>query len=95
VALCAAGGRPRPQVNQRQPDLPLELTPDFAFPSSPLLVEIDSARWHLTRTRWEDDHERDRVTIFAGYRTLRLTDRQLDRDGNSVLAAARAALGIA
>ena len=60
---------------------------DFLFPDAGLIVEIDSWRYHKTRHAFENDRARDVITARAGYRTLRFTDRQLEREPRAVAEA--------
>jgi very-short-patch-repair endonuclease len=87
LALCAAHGLERPQTNVRVCDLEV----DFLFAAQRLVVEADSWRFHRTRQAFERDRQRDAILACAGYRTLRVTDRQLTRRPSEVLAAIAAA----
>jgi very-short-patch-repair endonuclease len=60
---------------------------DFLFPDAGLIVEIDSWRYHKTRHAFENDRARDVITTRAGYRTLRFTDRRLEREPRAVAEA--------
>jgi very-short-patch-repair endonuclease len=80
--LCCDHGLPRPRVNQRVAGKEV----DFLFADQRLVVETDSWRYHKTRRAFEDDRARDAITARAGYRTLRITDRQLTRDAAAIAA---------
>jgi very-short-patch-repair endonuclease len=81
--LCRDHGLPEPRVNQRIAGKEV----DFLFPDYRLIVETDSWRYHKTRRSFEDDRARDVLTLQAGYRTLRFTDRRLEREPRAVAAA--------
>jgi very-short-patch-repair endonuclease len=88
LALCERHGLPRPLVNQPL----LGMTVDFVFAAERVAVETDSWRWHRGRAAFERDRERDAVLAAAGYRTLRFTDRQIERAPGTVVAALMTAL---
>jgi hypothetical protein len=71
----------------------LEEQHDFVFPDHRLVVEIDSWTYHRSRRAFETDRYRDQTLLVAGYRTLRITDTQLELDPHGVGATVRAALG--
>ena len=48
------------------------------FVAERVVVEIDSWAWHRNRRAFEDDRHRDAALLRAGYRTLRVTDTQLE-----------------
>jgi uncharacterized protein DUF559/putative AbiEi antitoxin of type IV toxin-antitoxin system len=89
LALCDAHGLPRPLVNH---ELLTGQTVDFVFPDHRLAVETDSWRWHRGRQAFERDRERDARLAAAGYRTLRFTDRQIERAPGTVVRALAAAM---
>jgi very-short-patch-repair endonuclease len=88
LALCEDHGFPRPQINQRIGIL----TVDFVFTAERVAVETDSWAWHRGRQAFERDRERDATLAAAGYRTLRFTDRQIERAPGTVVRALAAAL---
>jgi len=63
---------------------------DFAWPTVKLIVELDSWEAHSGRRPFESDRLRDRKLLLAGWRTLRVTARMLDRDLERDLRAALA-----
>jgi very-short-patch-repair endonuclease len=87
-ALCRQHALPEPRVNQTIAGKEV----DFLFPAQRLIVETDSWRYHKTRHAFENDRARDVVTSLAGYRTLRFTDRRLERQPQTVAAAIAAIL---
>jgi very-short-patch-repair endonuclease len=86
--LCRAHGLPAPRVNNSVVGKEV----DFLFAEQRLIVETDSWRYHKTRHAFENDRARDVLTTSAGYRTLRFTDRQLERHPKTVAAAMAAVL---
>jgi very-short-patch-repair endonuclease len=50
---------------------------DFAWPDAGLIVETDGGAAHRTDEAFEADRLRDRATLRAGYRTIRLTKTAL------------------
>jgi len=83
LALCAAHALERPQTNVRVCGLEV----DFLFAAQRLVVEADGWQFHRTRAAFERDRERDAILAHAGYRTLRVTHRQLTRRPSEVVAA--------
>jgi len=81
--LCRTHGLPKPSINEQVAGKHV----DFLFPAQRLIVETDSWRYHKTRQAFENDRARDVLTSRAGYRTLRFTDRQLERRPHEVVAS--------
>jgi Transcriptional regulator, AbiEi antitoxin/Protein of unknown function (DUF559)/AbiEi antitoxin C-terminal domain len=88
LALCRRHGLPPPVVNGEVCGLEV----DFLFAEQRLIVELDSWRYHKTRHAFDADRARDALHLRRGYRTLRVTDRQLERDQHAVVATLRALL---
>jgi hypothetical protein len=86
VAFLDRFGLPRPRLNAhvRVRDRYYEI--DCFWPQVPLALELDGFEAHGTRPAFEKDRERDRVLQVAGYRTTRVTWRQL-RDEPEAIAA--------
>src|SRR4051812_41063635 len=91
LALCATHGLPSPAVNRVVAGLEV----DFVFAPLRLVVETDGWRFHGTRAAFERDRARDATLTRAGYRTLRLTHRQLVTEPSGVAATVAAALAAA
>jgi very-short-patch-repair endonuclease len=87
LALCRTHGIEQPQVNETVAGLEV----DFLFAAQRLVVEADGWQFHRTRAAFERDRQRDAVLAHAGYRTLRVTHRQLTRRPSEVVAAIGAA----
>lgn len=86
VAFLYAHGLPRPQINA-----PLHLRERFfeidaLWRPQRLAAELDSREVHDTDDAFESDRERDRILLAEGWRTTRITWRQL-RDTPSEVAA--------
>ncbi len=82
-------GISRPRFNPHLSIAGRQFRPDCLWPEDKLLVELDGAAVHRTRKAFEKDRERDRVLLTAGYRTMRVTWRQLDREPDSLIADLR------
>ncbi len=53
---------------------------DALWPEAKLIAELDSWEHHGHRAAFERDRARDPKLLIAGYRTLRVTHRRLDRE---------------
>lgn len=53
------------------------IEPDALWPAHKLIVELDGRQTHGTPSAFEADRLRDRRLAAAGYRTIRITSRQL------------------
>jgi very-short-patch-repair endonuclease len=67
---------------------------DCAWPDHRLIVELDGRPAHLRRRNFDSDRARDRALLVAGWRTVRVTWRHLERDGDALEADLWALLGI-
>jgi very-short-patch-repair endonuclease len=88
LALCRRNGLPQPRVNHHVEGRER----DFVFPDQRLVIEIDSFAHHRSRRAFEDDRYRDASLLRAGYRTLRVTDTQLEHAPHDVVATLRGVL---
>jgi very-short-patch-repair endonuclease len=79
---------PAPQANAKV----LGMEVDLLWAEQKLIVEFDSVAYHLDRTAFERDRERDQKLTAAGYRVIRVTARQLDRSPMAVIAVIAMAL---
>jgi very-short-patch-repair endonuclease len=68
---------------------------DALWPSAKLIVELDSWEHHGHRAAFERDRARDLKLMIAGYRTIRVTHRRLDREAEQLAAEIRQLLGAA
>ncbi len=78
--LCRCAGVPRPLVNEALLVDGTETTVDFHWPEHGVVVEADSRRWHSSRSAFEEDRLRDQRLTVAGYRVIRFTWRQIQRE---------------
>jgi predicted transcriptional regulator of viral defense system/very-short-patch-repair endonuclease len=65
---------------------------DCLWRSARLAVELDSRAWHGTSSAFETDRARDRTLIGAGWRTARITWRQLHLEPDALERDLRLAL---
>lgn len=86
VAFVDAHGLPRPLFNATLPMRGRLLKPDCMWPEQRLLVELDGRATHGTERAFEDDRQRDRILLAEGWRSTRVTWRQL-RDEPAAIAA--------
>lgn len=62
---------------------------DALWPNAKLIVELDSWEYHGHRAAFERDRARDPQLLIAGYRTIRITHRRLDREATQLAAEIR------
>jgi hypothetical protein len=62
---------------------------DVLWPAAKLVVELDSWEYHGHRAAFERDRARDPKLLIAGYRTIRVTHRRLDREAAQLAAEIR------
>jgi very-short-patch-repair endonuclease len=89
LALCRAHALPDPAVNVTVAGLEV----DFLFRTACLAVETDGWQFHRTRSAFERDRGRDATLARAGYRVLRFTHRQIEREPATIAATLAAAIG--
>jgi very-short-patch-repair endonuclease len=66
---------------------------DALWPQARLIAELDSWAFHHHRGAFERDRVRDAAHLVAGYRTIRITDRRLRREGRATAAQIHGLLG--
>ncbi len=88
LALIAKARLAPPQANR----LVCGHEVDLLWPAARLIVEVDGFTFHRTRSAFERDRSRDAVLIASGYRVMRVTWRQLEREPVAVTARRAAAL---
>lgn len=71
--LVRKHGLPRPTTNVMVEGYEV----DFFWPRERLIVEVDGRTYHEAPHAFERDHDRDGVLMAAGYRTMRVTWRQI------------------
>jgi very-short-patch-repair endonuclease len=79
---------PRPLTNVRTQAIPV----DVLWPAEKLIVEFDGWGAHGHRLAFEKDRKRDQILVAAGYRVIRVTDRQLLDEPLAVIARIAQAL---
>ena len=68
---------------------------DFLWRAQRLVVEVDGYRFHGHRAAFERDRETDQTLTAAGYRVIRVTWRQLEREPLAIVARIAQALNAA
>jgi len=66
---------------------------DVLWEDERVAVELDSRSVHATNKNFESDKQRDRILLAEGWRTVRVTWRQLKEEPDEVAADLRKALG--
>lgn len=92
LALIDAYGLPRPRMNA---DLALRgrfFEIDALWGRERVAVELDSRSVHATPRNFESDRRRDRILIAEGWRTMRVTWRQLHEEPEAIAADLHQAL---
>lgn len=84
LALVDVARLPRPVMNQPLVVAGRHIEPDAMWPEQRLAVELDGWRSHRRRAKRETDVARDRRLQVAGWRVVRVTWRQLERDRASL-----------
>jgi very-short-patch-repair endonuclease len=93
AGLLAGTDLPQPELNVLVDLGHRMIEADCLWRDQRLIVELDGGRAHRTRAAFESDRERDRHLQASGWRTVRVTWRQLDEpqpllaDLRSLLAA--------
>ncbi|MDX6677577.1 MAG: hypothetical protein QOE31_1629 [Solirubrobacteraceae bacterium] len=93
LALLDRAGIRRPEVNIRvfcRPGVAPEV--DFLWRRERLVLETDGGQFHRHQRQIERDRRKEADLVRAGYRVLRATWRQVEREPETVLLMVRAAL---
>jgi very-short-patch-repair endonuclease len=93
LALVDEHGLPRPRMNA---DLALRgrfFEIDALWQRERVAVELDSRGVHGTHKKFESDRQRDRILLAEGWRTMRVTWRQLQNEPHEVAEDLKKALG--
>jgi very-short-patch-repair endonuclease len=88
LALCRRHRLPQPVVNVRVD----RYVVDFLWREQRLVAEVDGWESHSSRSAFEDDRARDARLSVLGYRVVRFTWRQVERDPREVSGTIRALL---
>jgi very-short-patch-repair endonuclease len=93
VALVDAYGLRRPRMNGTLALRGRFFEIDALWEDERVAVELDSRSVHGTNRNFESDKQRDRILLAEGWRTVRVTWRQLKDEPAEVAADLRLALG--
>ncbi len=88
--MCREEHLPEPIVNAAVAGFEV----DALWPAHRLIVELDSAEFHGTRTAFETDRMRDATLQSLGYRVVRLTWRRLKHDRTVAFGQLRRMLAV-
>ena len=92
LAFLDAQRLTRPRINATVDLHPKPREVDCLWPYHRLVAELDGFATHGTRKAFEEDRERDRALLVAGYRVTRITWRQLAEDEQALAEALRSLL---
>lgn len=87
-------GLPRPERNARVAAGSRRPEVDCVWREARLIVELDGRGTHGTASAFELDRQRDRALVAAGWRVIRVTWLQLERQRDELEADLRAALAL-
>jgi very-short-patch-repair endonuclease len=85
LALIDESGFPQPRMNA---DLAIRgrfIEIDALWQEEGVAVELDSRGIHGTVKRFESDRQRDRILVAEGFRTMRITWRQLQEEPQEIV----------
>ena len=85
LTFCRSAGLPEPQINAVIAGHEV----DAVWPAHLIAVELDSWRFHSTRSAFEADRARDADLALEGYRTIRITWRRLMNEPGTVTTQLR------
>lgn len=89
MALIGAGGLPAPDCNRQIKADGKRVEVDFLWPEQRLVVEADGKRVHGNHVAFERDRMRDRALQLSGYRVVRFTYLQIDKEPEAVISTIR------
>jgi very-short-patch-repair endonuclease len=95
VAFLDANGLPRPRFNATISLRGQFFEADCLWESQRLMVELDSRAVHGTDRAFERDRRRDRIVLAEGWRSTRITWRQLRDEPEEIAADLRLSLATA
>ncbi len=90
LGLLSKAGLPTPETNVRIGGFEV----DFVWRAQGLIVETDGYMYHSHRAAFERDRARDQLLVAAGFRVIRVTWRQLEREPLAVVARIAQALAL-
>jgi very-short-patch-repair endonuclease len=94
LAFLEARYLPSPELNVAIKVKGHWIEADCVWRRQRVIVELDGHASHGTAGAFERDRVRDRALLAAGWRVVRVTWRQLDRDGARLAADLRSLLGL-
>jgi predicted transcriptional regulator of viral defense system len=96
LALLDGACLPRPEINAwvLLSDHGPPLRCDFVWRAQRLVIEADGHRTHRTRQAFERDRRNDRRLVMGGWTPLRITWRQVAREGGELAATVSRLLGL-
>jgi very-short-patch-repair endonuclease len=92
VEFLDAHGLPRPRLNATLPIRGRLLRPDCMWLEQRLIAELDGRDVHRTDRAFESDRQRDRMLLAEGWRSTRITWRQLQGEPAAIAADLRGLL---
>jgi very-short-patch-repair endonuclease len=90
VEICCEAGLPQPRMNGIIEGMEV----DASWPELRLAVEIDSWKYHGTRTAHRRDRRRTATLQLAGWTPLRFTDEDIELDPEYVARTLRVSMGL-
>ena len=93
LALVEAHDLRRPRMNASLALRGHFIEIDALWERERVAVELDGLGVHGTRKRLESDRQRDRILVAEGWKTMRVTWRQLHEEPDEVIADLKMALG--
>jgi predicted transcriptional regulator of viral defense system len=87
--MCVRSQLPQPEVNVKLDVGGLQLTPDFLWRDADLIVEADSRRYHDTDSAFQLDRRREQRLMLAGWRVVRCTWEQVEREPHQLATTIR------
>ena len=92
LALIDTYGLPRPRMNAALALRGRFYEIDALWERQRVALELDSRGVHGTKKRFESDRQRDRILVAEGWRTMRVTWRQMQKEPAQIAADLRLAL---
>ena len=89
LRLCRRAALPTPAVNRWIALGGDGFEVDLCWPAQRLIVEVDSARFHEDERAARNDPNRDRRLMLAGWRVVRVHERDLDARPDEVIRQLR------
>jgi very-short-patch-repair endonuclease len=87
LALIGTAGLPPPRCNREIEADGNRYEVDLLWPEHRLVVEADGSRYHANPAAFESDRRRDRALHLSGYRVVRFTRAQVEREPQAVVSA--------